>query len=339
MASTPVPERIFATLTGYQTSAALAAAIRLGLFTHVASGADTLAALALAAGASERGVRALANHLVAHGFLEKHGERYRCSAESAAFLDERKPEYLGPITTFLNSPGLMRCFDDVVEAVRRGGTAERGGGTVTGENPVWVEFARAMLPMARVFAPSVADAVCKSGAPRRVLDVAAGHGLYGIELARRSPECEVVFQDWPSVLAVARAHAEGAGLAKRAHSLPGSAFEVEFRAPGDVGFDAILVTNFLHHFERALCVRFLAKCRAALAPRGRVAVLELALADDRVSPPHPAAFDLVMLATTPRGESYPLSEYEGMFVDAGLARPERHDLPTGAHAVLVAGTR
>ena len=138
---------------------------------------------------------------------------------------------------------------------------------------------------------------------------------------------------------VAREHAERAGLAKRARTLAGSAFDVEFREPGEPGFDAILVTNFLHHFEREACVRFLGKCRAALAPRGRVAVLEFALADDRVTPPHPAAFDLVMLATTPRGECYTVSEYEKMFTDAGLARPERHDLPGGSHAVLVAPAR
>ena len=337
--ASPIPERIFGTLSAYQTSAALSAAIRLELFTHVAADADTLPALARATGASERGLRALANHMVAHGFLEKHGERYRCSAESAAFLDRRAPEYMGSIAGFLNSPGLMRCFDDVLEAVRRGGTAERAGGTVSAENPVWVEFARAMVPTARAFAPGVADAVCRNGAPGRVLDVAAGHGLYGIEVARRSPACEVVFQDWPNVLAVAREHAERAGLAERARTLAGSAFDVEFRESGEPGFDAILVTNFLHHFEREACVRFLAKCRAALAPRGRVAVLEFALADDRVTPPHPAAFDLVMLATTPRGECYTVSEYEKMFADAGLARPERHDLPGGSHAVLMAAAR
>jgi len=329
----PTPERIFGTLIAYQTSAALSAAIQLRLFTHVAGGADSLAKLARATGAPERGVRALANHLVAHAFLEKDGERYRCTREAALFLDERSPAYLGSIAGFFSHPGLVRHFADVAEAVKRGGTTERAGGTTAAENPLWVEFARAMTPTARLWAPHLADAVARAGAPRRVLDVAAGHGLYGIEVAKRSKTTEVVFQDWSNVLAVAREHAEQAGIAAQARYLAGSAFDVPFGS----GFDAVLVTNFLHHFPREECVRFLAKCRAALGPGGRVAVLEFVLEEDRVTPPSSGAFDLVMLVTTPHGEAYTVGEYGKMFADAGLAPPERHDLPDGSHTVLLAG--
>ena len=70
-----------------------------------------------------------------------------------------------------------------------------------------------------------------------------------------------------------------------------------------------------------------------------MAALEFALADDRVSPPQSASFDLVMLATTPRGQAYTTSEYGKMFVDAGLAAPERNDLPFGSQTALVAGAR
>lgn len=327
------PERIYQTLTGYQTSAALAAAIRLDVFTHVAGGADTPAALVPLAGASERGLRALLNHLVAHGFLVKRGERYACGAEAARFLDRRSPAYQGSIATFLTDPGLVRCFDDLDGAIRRGGTVEPAGGTVAAENPVWVEFARAMTPVARALAPGVADVVCRAGVPRRVLDVAAGHGLYGIEVARRSAECRVVFQDWPGVLAVTREHVEAEGLGPRASYVGGSAFEVALGGP----YDAILVTNFLHHFGPEEGSRFLARCRAALAPGGRVAVLEFVLEEDRVTPPRSAAFDLVMVATTRAGAAYTVAEYGEMFRAAGLAHPERHDLAEGAHTVLVAG--
>src|SRR5262245_56279802 len=155
------------------------------------------------------------------------------------------------MTSFLNDPGLARCFDDLESAVRNGGIAHGAGSIVAAENPVWVEFARAMLPTARTFAPGVADAACRAGSPRLVLDVAAGHGLYGIEVAKRAPESTVVFQDWENVLAVAREHAEAAGLAPRARYLAGSAFDVDFGR----GYDAILVTNFLHHFGRDACTR------------------------------------------------------------------------------------
>lgn len=332
--SGPTPERIFQTLTGYQSSAALAAAIRLEVFTQLAAGADTLAALSGATGASERGLRALMNHLVAHGFVVKHGERYACGEEAARFLDRRAPTYQGAMVEFLNDPGLVRCFDDLTGAVRRGGTVEPAGGTVAAENPLWVQFARAMTTTARAFAVQLADCVCRAGRPARVLDVAAGHGLYGIELARRAQARELVFLDWPGVLAVARENAAAAGMSARTRYLPGSAFDVDLGS----GFDAILVPNFLHHFSREACTRFLARCRAALAPRGRVAVLEFLLADDRVTPARSASFDLVMVATTRAGEAYTVGEYEEMFLAAGLARPERHDLAEETHTALLAGS-
>ncbi|NOT28929.1 MAG: methyltransferase domain-containing protein, partial [Planctomycetes bacterium] len=149
----------------------------------------------------------------------------------------------------------------------------------------------------------------------------------------------IVFQDWPNVLAIARENAERHGLGARAHYLGGSVFDVDLAQLPGAGFDAVLVTNFLHHFERERCVDLLARCRAGLAQGGRVAVLEFALADDRVTPPQSAAFDFVMLATTPRGEAYTASEYGKMFVEAGLARPERHDVPSSCHTVLIAGAR
>jgi hypothetical protein len=82
-------------------------------------------------------------------------------------------------------------------------------------------------------------------------------------------------------------------------------------------------------------VRFLARCRAALAPRGRVAVIEFLLEEDRLTPPQSAAFDLVMLATTPRGEAYTRGEFARMLTAAGLEASAPIPLPGGTHALFV----
>ena len=70
--------------------------------------------------------------------------------------------------------------------------------------------------------------------------------------------------------------------------LPGSAFDVEYGGP----YDAILLTNFLHHFDVPTCVGLLKKVRAALKPGGVAATLEFVPNEDRVSPPMAAAFAL-----------------------------------------------
>jgi len=326
----PSPERIFDTLTAYQTSSALAAAVELDLFTHLAAGADTLGALARATASTERGLRALCHLLTVRGFLAKSGERFRLAPDCAAFLDRRSPMFLGSMTGFLHGAGLRRHFEDAAASVRRGGASE--GGTTNPSDPVWIDFARAMGPAARMMAGGVADVVLRGGTPRRVLDVAAGHGFYGIELARRSTATEVVSQDWENVLTVARENAAAAGLGARWRGLAGSAFEVDFGA----GFELVLLVNFLHHFEREACVRLLSKARAALADGGRVAVVEFRLDEERLSPPGSAASDWTMLATTPRGQAYTAGEYAGMFRAAELGTPEVHELPGGSHAVLLA---
>jgi len=168
--------------------------------------------------------------------------------------------------------------------------------------------------------------------PSKVLDVAAGHGLYGIALARHNPQAEVVALDWRNVLTVAEENAEAAGVDERYRTLPGSAFEVEFGSD----YDLILLTNFLHHFDPPTIEHLLRKVHAALKPGGRAVTLEFIPEEDRVSPPIPAAFSLIMLAGTPGGDAYPFSEYERMFRNAGFATSELHPLPPTFFRVVLA---
>ena len=118
-----------------------------------------------------------------------------------------------------------------------------------------------MATMQAPVAGLVAEAVGRAG---RVLDLAAGHGLFGIAVARANPGATVVAQDWEEVLAVARENAELAGVAGRFRLLPGSAFEVEF---GE-GLDLVLVPNFLHHFDPPTCVALLRRVHDALRRAG-----------------------------------------------------------------------
>jgi cyclopropane fatty-acyl-phospholipid synthase-like methyltransferase len=110
----------------------------------------------------------------------------------------------------------------------------------------------------------------------------------------------------------------------RYRTLPGDAFKVDFGS----GFDAALVTNFLHHFDPETCTNFLRKVHAALAPGGRVAVLEFVPNPDRVSPPVPARFSLTMLAGTPGGDAYTFAELKDQLEGAGFRNVSAHSLPT-----------
>ncbi|MCA1622136.1 MAG: methyltransferase domain-containing protein [Acidobacteria bacterium] len=328
----PSPERFFQIANAYQLSAALKAAVELELFTAVGEGNRDPRALAARCGASERGVRTLSDYLVIAGLLTKGEDGYGLTQDSAVFLDRRSPAYMGGTLEFLHAPTLTDSFEDLAGVVRKGGTMIPRGGTVAAENPLWVKFARAMAPMAAMPADAIAGLVMGDRrGPLKVLDIAAGHGLYGIAFARQNPGAEVVALDWPAVLEVARENARAAGVAARHSGIEGDAFGADFGGP----YDIVLLTNFLHHFDPPTNVRLLKKVRAALADGGVAVTLEFVPNEDRVSPPVSAAFSLMMLAGTEGGDAYTFPELERMFAEAGFSHSEPHQLPASPQQVII----
>jgi hypothetical protein len=273
----------------------------------------------------------LCDYLTTIELLEKSDGTYRLVPSSAAFLSQRSPMYMGSMARFLLMPGVKNNFDDLTAAVQRGGVAPSGN-TVAPENPIWVEFARSMVPMMIPAAHGIADFLqIEAAGAARVLDIAASHGIFGIALAERNPQVQVTAVDWAPVLTVARENAAARGVGDRIHPQPGDAFAVDF----GTGYDVALVTNFLHHFDHETCTAFLRKVRAAMNPGGRVVVLEMVPNPDRVTPPVPARFSLTMLGGTPAGDAYTFDELRDQLEQAGFADVTAHPLPT-PETVLIA---
>ena len=328
----PNPALIFATLNAHHNSAALRAAIELDVFTAIAEGSQTPEALAKRCKASERGLRILCDYLTVMGFLDKQAGHYQLAATSAAFLDRRESSYLGGLARFLNSPDMMKAFSNPAELVRRGTTLLEGAGTVEPEYDGWIEFARSMAAMMGPAAEFIGRycAEHKTGAIR-VLDIAAGHGLFGIGVARHNPKAQIVALDWPKVLEVAQENAIAANIQKRYHLLPGDAMSVGY---GE-GYDVALITNFFHHFDPPTCESLMRKIHACLNPGGVAVTLEFVPNEDRVSPPMAATFSFVMLGTTGSGDAYTLLEYQRMFQSAGFQRVELVEIPENPQQLVI----
>jgi len=325
----PSPAIVFDTLNGFQRTEALKTAIELELFTAIGEGNSTAKAIAERCGASERGARILCDYLTIIGFLTKERDNYSLTLDSATFLDKRSPAYMGTISNFILSPHIKDKFDQLTETVRKGSTADTA---FEPDHPMWVEFARSMQPMMAMPAQLMAQLVDPAKDRKlRVLDLAAGHGLYGIAFAKQNPQVEVTAVDWPKVLEVAKENAQAAGVADRFHTNPGSAFDVDY----GTGYDLVLLTNFLHHFDPSTCETLLRKVHAALVDGGRAATLEFVPNDDRVTPPQAAAFSMQMLGGTPSGDAYTFAELEQMFRNAGFARSELHELPPTIERVVI----
>jgi hypothetical protein len=328
----PNPGLIFETLNAFHRTAALKAAIDLDVFTGIGEGATSASVLAKKFQATERGMRILCDYLVITGFLTKSNGQYALTPDSAIFLDRRSPAYMGTIARFITLPQITASYQNLAEIVRKGHPPERGQEVLETENLMWVEFARSMAPLQAPAAQAIAGMLdSDAGQKWKVLDIAAGHGLFGIAVAKRNRHAEIYAVDWPAVLAVASENARAAGVEARHHTIPGSAFEVDLGS----GYDVILLTGFLHHFDPASIDRLLRKLHAALSPHGQVVTLEFVPNDDRVSPPDAASFSMVMLGTTPAGDAYPFSEYDRMFQKAGFSRSELRRLPDGPQSVIL----
>ncbi|HEY3442069.1 MAG TPA: class I SAM-dependent methyltransferase [Paludibaculum sp.] len=330
-APAPNPALIFENLMAHQRSAALKTAIELDLFRALGGGPSSAAQLAAHCNASERGTRILCDFLTIIGLIAKHDGLYSHTPTSAAFLDPASPSSLHSTVQFLGLNEMMSVYENLTTIVRTGRTVLPGEGTVDPDNPVWVDFAHGMAPMMAPLAGPLGGIVLEGrSGPMQILDIAAGHGLFGIEIARQNPEAHVVALDWARVLEVAQQNARKAGVAERYTLLPGSAFDVPFGGP----YDAVLLTNFLHHFDVPTCVGLLKKVRAALKPGGVAATLEFMPNEDRVSPPMAAGFSLTMLASTPAGDAYTFRELEAMHHEAGFQQVTPHPVERSPHTVV-----
>jgi 2-polyprenyl-3-methyl-5-hydroxy-6-metoxy-1,4-benzoquinol methylase len=326
------PGLVFEMVNAHQRTSALKAAIDLDIFRAVGEGPGDVASIARHCAASERGTRILCDFLVISGILAKENGHYKHTPSSAAFLDPRSPACMASVAQFMANPEVQHSYDHLADVVRNGRTTLPGEGTVEPDNPLWVEFAEKMAPMMGPMAGPLGAVVLEGySGPMRVLDIAAGHGLFGIEIAKQNPQARVTGLDWANVLRVAVENARKSGVADRYDLLPGSAFEVEFGGP----YDAVLLTNFLHHFDQPTCVGLLKKVRAALKPGGRAATLEFVPNEDRISPPMPAAFSLIMLTTTAAGDAYTLSELTAMYTEAGFRGVVAHPIPMSPHTVIM----
>jgi len=332
VAPQPSPQLFFQNINAHHRTEALKAAIELDVFTAIAEGNTTAETIAKRCNASERGTRILCDYLTIMEMLTKEEGKYGLTLDSSVFLDKRSPAYVGGATEFLLSPTLVEGFRNLTEAVRKGGTSIAEEGTVSPENPVWVKFARGMAGLMSMPAQLLAKlADPQADKKLKILDIAAGHGLFGIAFATNNKQAEVTALDWKAVLEVAKENAKSAGIDDRYKTIEGSAFDVDF---GN-GYDIVLLTNFLHHFDPPTCEQLLKKVHNSLAGGGRAVTLEFVPNEDRISPPESAGFSLIMLSGTPSGDAYTFPELEKMFANSGFSASTLHPLPPTFQQVVI----
>jgi ubiquinone/menaquinone biosynthesis C-methylase UbiE len=337
-AAGPTPERIMQLAFGFAPTQTLTSALELRLFTHVAQGKTTAPALAEAAGASLRGLRMLLDALVGLGLMTREGNRddvrYGLTPESAAFLVEGQPGYHGD---FVRLHGTMMAghWMNLTDCVRTGQPVRAVDKPEEGA-AVWGELVDSLFPVGYAAASSLGQELRRlyPQGTLRLLDVAAGSGVWSLASAQKDPNVQVVAFDLPSTLPHTRQWAERLGVVDRCEFRAGDIRENEL---GQAEFDAVILGHICHSEGAAHTPKLLAKAARALKPDGTLAIAEIVPDDDRRGPAFPLLFALNMLVNTTEGDTFTFAEYRRWLEEAGFrdVRP----LPVPAPSPLILATR
>jgi ubiquinone/menaquinone biosynthesis C-methylase UbiE len=310
----------------------LTASLRLGLFSHMAAGRSTVADIARAAAASERGTRMLLDALAGFGLLSKSGQRYELTPHARQYLVRESADYAGGLA---ESWAMLEAWTHLDECVRTGQPVRRVEAQELAEEffPTLVRTLHVVNrePARRIAATLGAGA---SAEGLRVLDVACGSGVWGIAFAEADSSARITAQDFPGVLPTTREYVERHGLTERFDFLPGDLKEVDF---GEAQYDVALLGNIVHSEGEASSRDLFRRLGRALRPGGRLVVIDMIPNDSRTAPPYPLIFAINMLINTETGDTYTLAEYTAWLREAGFARVEAADI--GSHSPAVIGHR
>jgi SAM-dependent methyltransferase len=319
MASAPqvhvTPEKVMKYAWGYAPPLILAAAVRSRVFDVLDAGPKTVAETSAATGASERGLTSIMNALVGLEFLTRDDAGvYALTADSAAFLVGSKPGYLGGMLKHM-SRQLIPLWLGLDEIVQTGRPASR----VNQENEgsaFFEEFVSDIFPMSypSAVAAGVALGVASAKGPVRVLDLAAGSGVWGIAIAQQSPHVTVTAVDWPAVLETTRKTAQRFGLADRFHFVAGDLATADF----GTGHQIATLGHILHSEGAERSRNLLRKTFDALAPGGSIVIGEFLVDADRRGPVNGLIFSVNMLVNTDEGDTFSFEEIRGWLEQCGF---------------------
>ena len=326
------PERIQQLAWGYGPPLILEAAIRHRVFDVLdGGGGKTVAEVAQETGASERGLTAIMNALVGLEFLVKgEGGRYSLTPESETFLVSHKPSFMGGMIRHGSEQVIPKWLhlNEVVATGRPAATVNQQGEG----SEFFQQFVNDLFPVSYPSAQALARYLdCNvEGRIIRVLDLAAGSGVWGIAQAQCSDAVHVTIVDWPGVIPVTRKTVAKFGLSERFTFVEGDLDEADFGA----GHDVAILGHILHSEGRERSRALLGKTFKALKSGGTIAIAEFLVNADRTGPFNALLFAVNMLVHTDTGDTYSFEEIAGWLTDAGFVNPRTLEAPGPSPLIL-----
>lgn len=172
--------------------------------------------------------------------------------------------------------------------------------------------------------------------PRRMLDIGGNTGKWALTCLRHDPELELTIIDLPGQLHVAEQNLREANLLARVHLHEADLLDAATPIPA--GFDTIWISQVLDCFSEAQIISILRRCVAALAPEGRIYILEAFWDRQRFAA---ASFCLQMTSlyftavANGNSQMYRSDTFLACVRAAGLEVEEQHDELGISHTLLI----
>ena len=325
------PDPYLDSFTGLVAARALSTATMLGVFDALAEAPADPGELAGRLGLDPLGAETLLTTLLTLGYVEAGAdERLHNSAVSRRLLVSSSPE---SIATFVGAQGDLhwQALDLLPEAVRDGRAysmhEERHD-----ESERWEAYIRGLFEISRPEHEANA-AFVPVESPRRLVDVAGGHGGFSMAMCRRHPGLEATVLDLPPSAAVGRQIVEEEGFADRVAFREGDVFELGLGEDLDV----VSIFNLVHHLpeerDRELC----RMARSALRPGGCLVIGDSARPEPGEGVSEHGAISSLLFYAWSHSRNFKPSEIRAWVEEAGFDRVEVHRNERSPWRVVVVG--
>ncbi len=303
-------------VNGFRVSQAIHVAATLGIADLLKNGSRGSDELAAATGTHAGALYRLLRALASVGVFREDADRHFALTPLSECLRSDAREPVGPWAVQIGEPGFWQAWGGLLDSVRTGENAFRRVHGVSNwdyhaRNPTaGAIFDRAMTAHSRLQADNVLNAY-DFGRFGCVLDVGGGHGMLLSAVLAKHRSLRGILFDQPHVVASAEPVLRAAGVADRCQVVGGDFFEA---LPN--GADAHLMKWILHDWEDSDATAILRNCRRAIAPNGRLLVV-----DSELSPANEGALnkfrDLTMLVVT-GGRERTRKEWAALFAAGGF---------------------
>ena len=271
------------------------------------------------------------NALVGLNLLKKDRQgKYSLTPESTAFLLSNKlgthAAFFGTIPSQIISRWLR--LSDIV----REGRPVVAVNQETEGTEFFSQLVERIIPMSYPPAQKLGDhlKLAKTKNELRVLDLAAGSGIWGIALAQKSPRVHVTAVDWAGMIPTTKQITQKFGVVDRFNYVEGDLLEANFGS----GYDIAILGHILHSEGEDRSRRLLAKTFRALKSGGTIAIAEWLVNDDRTKPLPSLMFAVQMLVNTEKGDTFSFNEIKKWLEEAGFKKVRKLEAPGPSPLIL-----